>query len=68
MFSTTDIARIKAWIAEGLTGEQIAKELGLPLSTFRLHLANSGYRIITRRELETIKAVKPAAVLEGATA
>ncbi len=51
-----------------MTAEQVAKEMDLPLSTFRLYLANSGYRIVVKRELETISAVEPAAMLEAVAA
>lgn len=60
MFKPEDITRIRALLSEGLTAEQVAKAMNLPLSTFRLYLANSGYRVAVRRELEAIEAVEPA--------
>lgn len=62
MFTPEEIAKIERLLSENLTPEQIAdKELGLPRSTFRTKLSNSGYRIAIRRSLERIVAVAPAA-------
>ncbi len=62
MFSPEEITRISMLFAEGLTPEEVAKELRVGPSLLRYRLTQSGYRIRveTTRELERIEAVEPA--------
>ena len=57
MFSKEQIEKIAGRLTQGITADAIAKELGLPLTTLRARLANSGYRIEITRSLVPIVPV-----------
>ncbi len=60
MFNREQIENIAKRLTEGITAEAIARELGLPLTTLRARLANSGYRIEITRSLIPIVPVSIA--------
>ncbi len=60
LFRPEEIAEIERMVNEERTPQEIARSLGLAHSSFRAKLADSGYRIIIKRELQRIVPIPPA--------
>ena len=68
MFTPEELAQIRVALWEGSSPEELATRFGLSLTGLRMRLANSGYRIRVRRELEAVERIEVAATPEPVSA
>lgn len=57
MLTQDQLLTVAMMLQKGLAPQSIAEHLGLSLSGFRQRLANSGYVVVTKRELAEITPV-----------